>query len=318
MAATYFQYGPEHEGPQRPGPDPWWQDSVFLHWYDPVAGIGGAHRIGYEPNQGDGQVCSWRTILTAEGRRFRRLEPALPLREVSDGFGGGAQQILFDAGSPHLIIDEPGCKADLHMTDFYRPIDLFPLSSGALSAEFAHRHLESTGRITGTIELDGRRYEVDGLAHRDHSWGVRHWEGSVLNARWCSGSFGPELSFCALSWHAVDDSIATFGFVVRDGVVTYASSADLIASFDMDGISVRGGEVTLHLPDEPDLTFRPKLIDGAVHEFRSFAWVDALCEIAWDGKIGYCDYQVIANPRDGRRPVGRALSATLADGLDQR
>ena len=31
-----LQYTPEDEGNHAPGPDPWWQESVFVHWYDPA------------------------------------------------------------------------------------------------------------------------------------------------------------------------------------------------------------------------------------------------------------------------------------------
>ncbi|BBZ74822.1 hypothetical protein MANY_01590 [Mycolicibacterium anyangense] len=35
--------------------------------------------------------------------------------------------------------------------------------------------MEQTGRLRGHITVGSRRVELDGLGHRDHSWGVRDW-----------------------------------------------------------------------------------------------------------------------------------------------
>ena len=33
------------------GPDPLWQESVVLTWWDHARGVGGFHRLGHEPGR---------------------------------------------------------------------------------------------------------------------------------------------------------------------------------------------------------------------------------------------------------------------------
>jgi hypothetical protein len=87
-------YADEDELPHRPGPDPWWQESVFLHWYDAGHRVGGIHRIGHEPGQG---IVALSCAVFGPGVRFRR-NSAAPLPEETNGagFGAGGHRFWFD------------------------------------------------------------------------------------------------------------------------------------------------------------------------------------------------------------------------------
>ena len=61
---------------------------------------------------------------------------------------------------------------------------------------------EASGRINGTVQIGGRHHEIDGLYHRDHSWGLRRWD-TLRSHRWVAGAFGPDLAF------GTDDNAAT-------------------------------------------------------------------------------------------------------------
>src|SRR5438552_2747641 len=114
------------ELPHDPGPDPAWQESVFLHWYDPKGGIGGVHRIG--PEISAGVTALWCGVVTAEGTRFRRSAAISyrPEDRLPDGFAAGpGQRMTFDAG-PRLHVKEEGCELDLLVTDFYPRTDFLP------------------------------------------------------------------------------------------------------------------------------------------------------------------------------------------------
>ena len=46
-----------------------------------------------------------------------------------------------------------------------------------LPPSLAAEHYEQSGKVSGTFTQAGVPYAVAGIGHRDHSWGVRHWEG---------------------------------------------------------------------------------------------------------------------------------------------
>jgi hypothetical protein len=317
------QHGPEAELRQQPEADEWWQDSAFVVFHARDAGIGGVMRIGHEPNHADGISALWFGLVTKDGTRFRRntTNRLGDADRLPDGFGAldGRYRIVADpdgAGVRYRVEDD-GCRADLRIADFYPRTDFFPSSAGSLVDDFASSHFESSGAITGTIELDGRTYEVDGLAHRDRSWGLRKWD-TLLNHRWVPGTIGPELSFGSIAWHAVDGTIRQYGYVVRDGEVTYADEVDVVVHMEVDGFTNRGGVATLSLPDEDQLVIACRPYDAMVFEHHGVGDVDSICEIEIDGKPGFCDLEVSTNPRAGRGPITAALRAINVDGVSRR
>jgi hypothetical protein len=259
----------------------------------------------------------WCGVVTAGGTRFRR-NAALSYRpedRLPDGFAAGpAYQMTFDP-RPRLRVKEEGCELDLLVEDYYPRTDFFPKDT-MMSDEFAGHHYEASGRITGTAVLGGAIYEVDGFAHRDHSWGVRRWD-TLLSHRWVSGTFGPALSFGSVVWHAVDGSLVQVGYLVRDGEVSYAD-VDVVVHMEADGLTHRGGDVTWHTADGGELVLHPRAVDGVLSMHRGVACVDTICEVEHDGLIGSCDFEISTNPRAGGGPVLTVLRAVAEDGLTQR
>ena len=227
---TIVRHEAEAEARQDPSPDEWWQDSIFVTWHDPDAGVGGHCRIGHEPNYQGGKVALWFGLVASDGTRFRRntYTSLTDADRPGDGFGalGGRYEMTYEDGF-RLRADDDECKADLLVSDFYPRTDFFARDGGVLSEQIAGKHFETSGRITGWVELDGRRYEVDGLCHRNRSSGTRHWD-TILNHRWMPVTFGPDLSLGAIGWHSSDGSIIQQGYVVRDGEVIRASSVDMV------------------------------------------------------------------------------------------
>ncbi|MEW6471976.1 MAG: propanediol utilization protein [Actinomycetota bacterium] len=312
MPTEPVQYGDLDELPHDPGADPAWQESVFLHWYDPKVGVGGVHRIGHEVPAG--VTASWCGVVSRDGTRFRRNQVISyrPEDRLPDGFAAGpGQQLTFDP-HPRLRVKEDGCELDLVVNDFYPRTDFFPKDS-SVSEEFAAHHFEASGGVTGIAVLGGATYEINGFAHRDHSWGPRRWD-TLLSHRWVSGTFGPALSFGSIAWHATDGTLLTVGYLVRDGEVSYAD-VDIVVHMEADGLTHRGGEVTWRTADGEQLTLFPKAVDGVLSMHRGVAAVDTLCEVEHDGRIGACDFEISTNPRAGAGPVLTALRALASDGL---
>ena len=88
--------------------------------------------------------------------------------------------------------------------------------------EWENGHFEIKGHITGTLELRGRRYEIDCYDGMDHSWGPR-LETGTRSVAWMSINFGPELAMHLAILLDLSDGKVTyerlrFGFVVENGV----------------------------------------------------------------------------------------------------
>lgn len=317
---TVVKHDETSELPQAPTADEWWQDSAFLAWHAREAGIGGIFRIGYEPNHAGGLAALWFGLVTRDGTRYRRntVHPLDAPARRADGFHvlDDSYSISYE-GRVRYRVDDEDCRLELEVEDFYPRTDFFPPDAGALVDDCASNHFETSGRITGEVVLDGVRYEVDGLCHRDRSWGVRHFD-KVLNHRWVPGTFGPDLSFGSVAWHAVDGTVRQFGYVVRDGEVAHALDVDTVVYMEPDGTTYRGGVVTWTLPGEERLEIACTPLDAVLTEHHGVACVDAFCEVEHDGRIGFCDLEVSTNPRGGSGPITAALRATAVDGLSRR
>jgi hypothetical protein len=315
------QHGPEAEQRQAPDADEWWQDSAFVVFHAREAGIGGVMRIGHEPNHAGGISALWFGLVTKDGARYRRntTNPLGDADRLADGFGAldGRYRITHDGDRVRYRVSDEGCRLDLEVADFYPRTDFFPKSAGSLVDDFASSHFECSGAIGGSIELDGRTYEVDGLCHRDRSWGLRKWD-TLLNHRWVPGTIGPELSFGSIAWHAVDGTIRQYGYVVRDGQVTYADEIDVVAHMEVDGTTHRGGVATWRFAGEDPMVLECRPYDAMVFEHHGVGDVDSICEVEVDGRPGFCDFELSTNPRAGAGPITAALRAVNVDGVSHR
>ena len=317
----FVEHPDESEVRQAPdAAEEWWQDSVFMTWHAGEAGIGGMFRIGHEPNHAGGLAALWFGLVTKDGRRYRRTlaAPLTDADRLPDGFGAleGRYRQTFD-GRMHYAVADDDLTLDLEVEDFYPRTDFFPPDAGTMADDFASSHFECSGAIRGHVRLGGRDYEVDGLCHRDHSWGARRWD-MLLNHRWMPGTFGPELSFGSIAWNGIDGSLRQFGYVVRDGVVTLADEVDIAVTMEADGITYRSGVSTWTLPGGETLVLEAAPYDATISEHHGVGVVDAICELEHEGRRGFCDLEVSTNPRAGTRPIATAVRANNADGLTHR
>jgi hypothetical protein len=303
--------------------DEWWQESVALTAWDEHSGLGLFFRIGHEVGQGTATV--WLGAVTGDGQRFRWYAGSLPLDESdrkADGVGvasAGAETVLDDAGL-HWRVDRPEFGCDFALSDFFPMTNLWQLGAGfSLAKDFAPEHWEASGRLTGLARLGDRRFEItDGLYHRDHSWGTRRWD-TLRSHRWVAGTTGPELSYMAMAWLAADGSLVSEGFVNRHGETTLAETIDIVTHVDIDGLSCRGGTVSLRLTDGGSLALAAEGVDGILTLHRNIACVDTICRVETaDGRRGFCDFETTHNSRGGDAPVTVMVGAVIDDGLTCR
>jgi hypothetical protein len=314
---TIHQFSAADEARHPAGSDPWWQESVAFHWYDAGSGAGGMHRIGHEPNQDGGVIAHHHGVFDPDHRWRRNVRAPMGGQLDEAGFGDAAASWAVEEGTPRFRVATDDCELDLRIEDIYGLTDFFPRGNASLTEEFAAHHYETSGIVQGTFRLGERTHQIDGFCHRDHSWGTRLWKDALASHRWISGVFGPDLAFGSIVWNGPDGSLARGGYIVRDGSVQLADSADVVTWLEVDGTTHRGGELTLSFGDEK-LQFTCRAIDGWLNEHHGVAWVDELCEVEHDGRIGYCDFEISTNPRMGTAPVRLCLAAAAADGLHPR
>jgi hypothetical protein len=312
-----LEYGPQEEGPHTPGHQTLWQESVVLVWWDRHNGVGGMHRIGHEPNTVNGaQISLWNNIFSRHGIFKRTVTlPLRPEHRTANGFNGGDDSCSFEY-TDHAIwrINDEGVRAELHVQDFHTPVDIYP-KKGAMAEEVAPNHMEVGGRIEGWLELQGNLYTINGLAFRDHGWGLRNW-AAFVNHRWVAGVFDSGTMFLAQTFHSSDDVIVRFGCIIRDNQLTYASEVDIIMYLEPDGVSHRGGfvEMTLTTGEKLRLDCAP-LQKGVVSWIHGIACVDTMCEVTLGDERGICDFETTNNALRGSYRPRIAVNAVIDNGF---
>ena len=276
-----------------PGPEPLWQDSAWLQWWDLDQHVGGVHRIGHEYNREGGPfVANWSNLVTPAG--IYKKVTYLPLRDadkLTDGWGSGDDTASMRAGDGEFVwtVDDPdaGVSARLVFKDFHGAFMGFP-TKGRTAENITAHHIDVAGALTGTIGMNGQAFNVSGLGLRDHGWGHRDFK-LLISHRYVTGVFGPDLSFCAFANQSgSDESIETFGWVVRGDTVTFAKEIDILAHMEIDSISTRGGSIRLTLPDDEVIECRLTAVaPGLMNIFHNtFGNLNTLCSAEVGGRLG--------------------------------
>ncbi|HVQ29775.1 MAG TPA: PEP/pyruvate-binding domain-containing protein, partial [Vicinamibacteria bacterium] len=76
-------------------------------------------------------------------------------------------------------------------------------------------HIEQAGTFVGRVEIDGRRFEIEGRGSRDHSWGRRDWT-AYDHSHLFLARFGDDLVVHALTV-VCNGRLVEGGFLWRDG-----------------------------------------------------------------------------------------------------
>jgi hypothetical protein len=301
------------------GSDERWQESMFVAWFDLSRGIGGAHRVGHAIGADSANV--WSALVTSDGRRWRENHERLDFdarRRTPQLFGAGGTSFVAEPKSG-INVDDEAASVDLHFDDFYIPMPVWNGSEAEeVASAIAPNHKEASGSVSGTVRLGDQTFDIDGLFHRDHSWGARDWS-TIISHRWFVGTFGAELSFSAVILQGQDNRYIRGGAVVRDGVITPATNVDIVVSSEADGVSHRGGEVRMELADGERFAARGEVVDGVLCQQDGWVGVEGLSRIVTiEGPqlIGFGDIEMSNGIRP--RPVTGALRAVCVNGASTR
>ena len=316
-------YNASHFLRQPPDPSGLWQDSTWLHWWDLDNDVGGVHRIGHEYNieGSEPMIALWSNLLTPKGMYKHVLYH--PLREqdkLPNGWGGGDETTRNEIvdGIHIWTVDDPeaGVSATLNFEDFHESFMGFPMS-GRTNEDIAPNHIDTGGRLTGTINMQGTQFEAtNGMGVRDHGWGHRNL-ATMHSHRYVAGTFGPDFTFCAWAIHnGVNDSIEAFGWVVKDtDTVVFAKDIDIVTYAEIDSASTRGGHITMQLADGDVLDCELTAVAPGVYNHFHIANNNTLCRASCNGRDGAGMFESWMNYHQGTRPPGKLQSALWENGF---
>lgn len=296
--------------PHTPSGDLHWQESDCYWFYDKTQGIGGFHRIGQKPATGKGQILLF--VFKERGERF--VLSSGPRTEVPLGpdsrkggrqvVGGHAVEALGE-GRMRFTWNEMETEADLEFYEiFHEPRNWSKTghSDSFMSNINSDGHLECSGRIRGKIRIGNENYTIDGLCHRDRSWGFRdNSRASMHRYRMFSGTVGPELSFSSFFLDLKGGPSMVAGFVTRNGVDKDVHGLRVIMRVDSDGLTPLGSTGILTLEDGEEIRIESTSVQGfltPVPEAQSVSQ-DHISTFTYNGKTGFLDLEFCTNPGRG-------------------
>jgi hypothetical protein len=315
-------YSDDDVQPHTPSDAHLWNESMYLVWYDDVAGAGGFHRFGYQPNRGT--VNYQLGISTRSGCRYRRTRPLTPGngRERVDG-GFAIDDFLTVLHRPNGVrwqTQDEHLQFDIVFEDFmprYKAPELWGFRSSKESVLDANisDHYQLSGRVTGTCRLDDELIDISCLGYRDHSWGVRDW--SVLAPFRCfTAQFGPDLAVSYNTMIGGDDRRLTIGHVYRSGTVTRITRGDLVVLQEFDGITSRGSHAVVETADGMRLTIELEALDNVALEADEFRSLFAVGSARMGSRTGIGSCEVFNGVAAMPTPA-YVEGAALVDGVSR-
>jgi hypothetical protein len=243
MAVALEQITADAERWQRPGSEEQWSDSFYFGGGN-GAGLAFYSRIGRRPNEGvtEGALGLW---LPGQGflLSFARTGGSsddiqagpvkfgceLPLRMWEIRFDGAGR--LFERAE-HIATrrddyETVQLRGDLRFMAWHDPLSF----RSGLAEGVASSHYEQAGSIAGTIDVGGIRHPLSGRGMRDHSWGVRDWQG-VPYWRWFGMIADPDNFLVLNNVGTRDGGEVAGGFLMRDGVLAPIEACETSSELD--------------------------------------------------------------------------------------
>jgi hypothetical protein len=120
----------------------------------------------------------------------------------------------------------------------------------AQDKQFAKAHYEQHMHVTGSIDIAGEGFEIDGFGLRDHSWGPRFWQ-ALQSYEWLTMSFGEDFGAMVSIVRRSADDVRTGGVIVRGDQADFIERATIDVEYEPDtvyhkalrvGVETRTGE----------------------------------------------------------------------------
>lgn len=303
---------PQDEGLHACEEDETWQEGGYLAWFDPVAGVGGNHRIGNELNRR--LANRWCGVYDAEGRQYRNNADQTPL-SVFDGIGYecGSQRFFHDGHSPRAKVDEPECFVDLSIEDLANDAHWLDRSHEKLKGTIYSSHYNVHCRVNGKVRLGEREYDVNGFGWRDHSWGPRKWD-SIACTRSIGGRVGDTIFQCT-TWLGRDGTFIKRGYVGEPGRRVPIDDARFEVSVREDCITCTEARVVLWYGGEK-ITLGYTALGGVTGQTRERIGFESVGHVRLgDRQEGWGFIEINNNPRLGAAQPALVLESRGENGL---
>jgi hypothetical protein len=201
------------EGRHPAGEGELWNESYYFNFYDDHTRIGGFTRIGLQENINKANV--WCLLIKDRKPVYNRFILELPHTQAGMDQGVTVGGLTYKMVEPlkqfQIQFNDRNTQLDLTWKAVH-PVKEIGGGSGELPANIASGHYEQGGIVTGTITLKGESYSLEGFGMRDHSWGIRDWEG-VKNWMAIWPIFGKDLVIAAIRVTLLDDKVVHTGFI---------------------------------------------------------------------------------------------------------
>jgi hypothetical protein len=228
------------------GPEPNFNESMYINCFDPVSQVGGWFRMGNRANEGTGEmtICLYLPPAAHGGERTVAFMFKRPKVTTNDAFDAAGmtwtiitpfEDLRLDYTGKVLLLDDPAqmadpkqaftdnpygeCEVHLTFTGQGRP-SMFggepDTPHETPGEEFAKGHYEQLIQASGTIRVGEREWEMRGHGLRDHSWGPRFWQAPWYY-RWLTGNVNSDFGFMASRVAKKDGPGTRGGFVWENG-----------------------------------------------------------------------------------------------------
>jgi hypothetical protein len=227
---------PQDESMHENTGEPTFNESMYFNFFDAPQRLGGFVRIGNRPNERHAEttICLYEpegsvlfnfkrpaiadnSRFDAGGARFELVRPFERLRVAYRGKACRLRDPLAMAEPGRAFRENPFVAVDLAL-EIEGVGPMFggePTEHRTGEMEFARGHYEQHHRARGELSIEGRRFAIDGLGLRDHSWGPRTWQAPAYY-RWLTANFGEDFGFMG-SHIARRDGVETRGGFVHRG-----------------------------------------------------------------------------------------------------
>lgn len=241
------------------GPEPNFNESMYFNFFDRARSVGGFLRLGNRANEGyaemtvtvflpDGRVLfnfarphiAHNDAFDAGGMKFEVIEPterlrtsyvghALDLREPREM--SDPRKAFTDNPLKHLTID----LVHSAVGPMYGSANDQSEGEQAAEKQFAKAHYEQHMHVTGSLDVDGNGFEIDGYGLRDHSWGPRYWQ-ALQSYEWLTMNFGDDFGAMVSIVRRSADEARTGGVIVRGSRVDLIDDATIDIEYEPNGL----------------------------------------------------------------------------------
>ncbi|MDD1779395.1 MAG: hypothetical protein LUQ65_14630 [Candidatus Helarchaeota archaeon] len=154
---------------------PLWRESYYFNVMDPKNKIFSVSTMGYMPTEGDSHFFS--TLYVDDKLythiNYQKLKSANDFAE-NPSDGSQSFMIVKDLKEWKIRLKKRNFQLDYIWTGRF-PVYEYP-GGWQISGVLEQQHYEQSGKVLGAVTFkDGTVRKIEGLGHRDHSWGLRNW-----------------------------------------------------------------------------------------------------------------------------------------------